>query len=128
MRSLKIESFKRSYADKFFAELQLFFLVNFRNYVVFNNLTLSCITLVEDSEPIYWDNRNKTNQKCFHSNMKHFYSRCSCMKDMIHRNNNYHHENFFSVAVIKHYRNQGQSPWKREEGTWPQHFEKIPLT
>ena len=49
------------------------------------------------------------------------------MKDMIHRNSNYHHENFFSVVVIKLYRNQGQSPWKREEGTWSQHFEKMTL-
>ena len=49
------------------------------------------------------------------------------MKDMIHRNSNYHHENFFSVVVIKHYRNQGQNPWKREEGTWSQHFEKMTL-
>ena len=80
--------------------------------MVLAHQVLLCIISVEDPEPIYRDNRHKTNQKCFHSNMKHFYlrlnSRCSYMKDMIHRNVNCRHHKFFSCVVIKNYRNQVQ--------------------
>ena len=73
VRSLAIESFKCNCAYKFLAVLQLSFQVNFRSYVVLAHQILPCIMSVKDPEPIYWDNRNKTNQKRFHSNMKHFY-------------------------------------------------------
>ena len=72
VKTLIIESVKCNYACKFLAELQLSFLVNFRSYVVLAHQVLPCIISIEDAEPIYWDNRNKTNQKWFYSNMKHF--------------------------------------------------------
>ena len=50
----------------------MFPLVNFRSYVVLAHQVLLCIILVEDPEPIDWYNRNKTNQKCFYSSIKHF--------------------------------------------------------
>ena len=50
------------------------FLVNFRSYVVLAYQVLLCIISVEDPEPIYRDNRNKTNQKCFRSTIKHFWT------------------------------------------------------
>ena len=60
--SLTIESFKCKCAYKFFTEL---------SYVVLVYHVLPFIISVKDPEPIYWDNRNKTNHKCFHSNIKH---------------------------------------------------------
>ena len=38
------------------------------------------------------------------------------MKDMIHRNANYHHEKFFSGVVIGDHRNQGKrlSNWEKD--------------
>ena len=59
---------------------------------------------------------------------KHQAFRCSCMKDMIHGNVDYHRERFFSGVVTKNYRNQGQRPRNWEKGTWSQHFGKMILS
>ena len=95
VRSWTTEVFKFDCVYKFIAELQL----NFRSNVVLAHQVLSCLVSVKYTEPIYWDKRNKIYQKCLRWNvMKLFYerlnSRCSCIKDMVHRNCSYYLDKF----------------------------------